>query len=157
MPFWQNIMYNYTRSMTFPGFSFALSRFVNVTEAEDSEPGGIFTLGSLSNSSFEGNLTFTEVPEGSESYWVIPMDGILFNGTAIEGTQGINTAIDTGTTLIGGPAEVVADLYSQIPGARQTEGEFAGSFWLVLLCCCIVLIIYQAIGHIHATRTLVLR
>jgi hypothetical protein len=38
------------------------------------------------------------------------------------------SAIDTGTTLVGGPSEYMADLYSLIPGASAGSGNFEGYY-----------------------------
>lgn len=37
-------------------------------------------------------------------------------------------AIDTGTTLVGGPAEAIARLYSTIPGSSPGTGQLAGYY-----------------------------
>ena len=37
-------------------------------------------------------------------------------------------AIDTGTTLIGGPSDAVKAIYSAIPGAQNLTGQMEG-FW----------------------------
>ena len=39
-----------------------------------------------------------------------------------------NVAIDTGTTLIGGPANIVQSLYEQIGGAFALDGEYEGYY-----------------------------
>lgn len=37
-------------------------------------------------------------------------------------------AIDTGTTLIGGPSEYIAEIYAQIPGSAPATGNFDGYY-----------------------------
>lgn len=37
-------------------------------------------------------------------------------------------AIDTGTTLIGGPSSIVADFYSKIPNSRKMTGSYANYY-----------------------------
>lgn len=37
-------------------------------------------------------------------------------------------AIDTGTTLVGGPSSMIASLYSQIPGSAAATGEYDGYY-----------------------------
>jgi hypothetical protein len=37
-------------------------------------------------------------------------------------------AIDTGTTLIGGPSAAVSAVYAQIPGSQQLAGSLAGFY-----------------------------
>lgn len=38
------------------------------------------------------------------------------------------SAIDTGTTLIAGPSEAVANVFQQIPGSQQLTGNLQGFF-----------------------------
>ncbi|GAA95525.1 uncharacterized protein L969DRAFT_45003 [Mixia osmundae IAM 14324] len=126
VPFWQNLVTSGT-NLSFPGFSFALTRFIN-TNASIIEPGGIFTLGTLANASYIGDINYNYIPTGMESYWLIPMDGLLLNGTNITSIQGPNVAIDTGTTLIGGPPDDIQAIYSQIPGAAAATGSYEGYY-----------------------------
>jgi hypothetical protein len=50
-----------------------------------------------------------------QGYWQVTLDGITLNGRQVfSATQAI---IDTGSTLILGPAEVVEAIYERIPGA----------------------------------------
>lgn len=37
-------------------------------------------------------------------------------------------AIDTGTTLVGGPASEVAEMFAQIPGSQPGTGNFNGYY-----------------------------
>ncbi|GAA6005461.1 hypothetical protein JCM10207_002989 [Rhodosporidiobolus poonsookiae] len=52
----------------------------------------------------------------------------FLNVTAWSSGQGQYAAIDTGTTLIGGPSDVVARLYGQVEGAKAATGQYAG-YW----------------------------
>lgn len=38
--------------------------------------------------------------------------------------QGAFAAIDTGTTLIGGPSQYIAEIFAQIPGSQAGSGNF---------------------------------
>lgn len=91
---------------------------------------GLFTFGRLSNESFTGNLTFIDIPSDEHSYWYIPMESIQLNSTNVTGIGSPNVAIDTGTTLIGGPSKAVANLYSLIPGAKEAPDDYSGEFSL---------------------------
>lgn len=68
------------------------------------------------------------MPEGSESYWVVPMTAITLNGTNITDLGTPNVAIDSGTTLIGGPSQVVENLYESIGGAYALDREYEGYY-----------------------------
>lgn len=37
-------------------------------------------------------------------------------------------AIDTGTTLVGGPSEIISDLYANIPGSAPGTGNHTGYY-----------------------------
>lgn len=39
-----------------------------------------------------------------------------------------SAAIDTGTTLVGGPAEVIAALYANVPGSAPGTGQWQGYY-----------------------------
>lgn len=128
-PLWQSLLSNSSYNFTFPGFTFALTRFINASApTSEVEPGGLFTLGTLNASLFTGDINFVAVPENLESYWLVPMDAINVNGTAIDmsGEATSNVAIDTGTTLLGGPPTQVQALYAQIPGSAAISGSYQG-------------------------------
>lgn len=44
-------------------------------------------------------------------------------------TTAANAAIDTGTTLIGGPADAIASIFGNIPGSTKGSGDYEG-YWL---------------------------
>lgn len=89
---------------------------------------GLFTLGTLSNESYTGEINYVDVPEGTESYWVVPMTAIALNGTNITDLGQPNVAIDSGTTLIGGPSQVVENFYESIGGAYALDREYEGYY-----------------------------
>lgn len=89
---------------------------------------GLFTIGVLSNDSFVGNITYIDIPPDELSYWHIPMDSIQVDGQNVTDIGTPSVAIDTGTTLIGGPSDDVASLYSQIPDAQQAGDGYEG-YW----------------------------
>lgn len=132
-PIWQSLIANASAyNITFPGFSFALTRYINITNASEIEHGGLFTLGTL-NASFIApgeSINYVSVPNGLQSYWLIPMDGIDVNSNSLDlgGQNTQNVAIDTGTTLIGGPAREVKQFYSHVPGSAPATGSYQGYY-----------------------------
>lgn len=52
------------------------------------------------------------------------------NGASIDVGSGSEAyaAIDTGTTLVGGPAAAISAIYSKIPGAQAGTGQLEG-YW----------------------------
>ena len=56
--------------------------------------------------------------------------GLTVNGNSVNLTSGSASyaAIDTGTTLVGGPNDAIAALYAQIPGSQALSGDNAGYY-----------------------------
>lgn len=135
VPWWQNLYQG--NALPFPGFAVSLSRFINVPNASSIEPGGSLTFGYLNSSLYSSEINYVPLPGGQESYWLVKMDQVAVNGTNVTswapaassgGTNGQEdmVAIDTGTTLIGGPRDVVANIYAHVPGARAATGAYTG-------------------------------
>ncbi|KAL8283138.1 hypothetical protein RQP46_005916 [Phenoliferia psychrophenolica] len=105
-------------------FSFAFTRFVNVASAySNTEPGGILTLGGVNTSLFTGSMNYVPITD-SGTYWLIPLQGITVGGSQVT-TDNDPVAVDTGTSLIGGPAAQIAAIYALIPNSRpvQIQGQ----------------------------------
>ncbi|GAA6064457.1 hypothetical protein JCM10212_004441 [Sporobolomyces blumeae] len=124
-PFWQNLFQ--ASVLPFPGFAVSLTRYNNVPNASAVEPGGSLTIGYLNASLYSSEINYVAIPSGMESYWVIPMDSVSVNGTNVSTTQQY-VAIDTGTTLIGGPRDVVSAIYDQVEGAQAATGRYSGYY-----------------------------
>ncbi|PLW24380.1 hypothetical protein PCASD_08390 [Puccinia coronata f. sp. avenae] len=118
MPFWQ--------SANISTFSFGMTRFCDVPFPREVEPGGVVMLGATDPNLYTGEINFTNVIE--EGYWAIKIDTVSINGEAIDSSQGNSAAIDTGTSLIGGPAEVVKKLFDKVAGARPGSGAYQGYY-----------------------------
>jgi hypothetical protein len=132
-PIWQSLMNNGSQSggnVSFPGFTFSLTRYINTTRPGEVEPGGLFTLGTLNSSLIAPGepINFISVPQNLQSYWLIPLDGLDVNGFPLNlnSQSSPNVAIDTGTTLIGGPANEVKQFYSQVVGSSPASGSYQG-------------------------------
>ncbi|GAA5976754.1 hypothetical protein JCM5350_007238 [Sporobolomyces pararoseus] len=128
-PFWQNLFA--ASVLPFPGFAVSLTRYNNISTAAAVEPGGSLTIGYLNASLYSSDINYVNIPSGMESYWVIPMDQVTVNGTNVTTTSTNNpqyVAIDTGTTLIGGPRDVVGNLYAQVEGAQAATGRYTGYY-----------------------------
>jgi hypothetical protein len=127
-PFWQNLWQ--AGVLPFPGFAFHLTRS-NDTAVNSVQPGGSVTFGYLNSSLFNSTINYVPIPAGLASYWLIAMDAVNVNGTNVTGVVGSSVAIDTGTTLIGGPPAVIKSLYSLVPGAQAATGAHAGESLLI--------------------------
>ncbi|KAG8906380.1 hypothetical protein FRC01_008037, partial [Tulasnella sp. 417] len=111
-----------------PLFAVAISRQVTNPAPLASEPGGSFTIGAVDPSLFTGEIDYIDIPNGWNTWWLSPLTGITIGGSVLQiGTQ--LAAIDTGTTLIGGPTNVVEAIYAQIPGVERGTGDSAGYYF----------------------------
>jgi cathepsin D len=74
-------------------------------------------IGGSNDKLFTGNITYTPVTQ--EGYWSVDMDSVNVNqGIVLDTTPCI---IDTGTSLVVGDPESVAQLYQAIPGAADAS------------------------------------
>ncbi|KNZ51326.1 hypothetical protein VP01_39g5 [Puccinia sorghi] len=117
-PFWE--------SANISTFSFGMTRFCDVPFPREVEPGGVVMLGATDRSLYTGEISYTNVL--NEGYWEIKMDAVSVNGKTLDGSQGNSAAIDTGTSLIGGPAELVKTLFDKVTGARPGSGAYQGYY-----------------------------
>ncbi|WFD21230.1 cathepsin D [Malassezia caprae] len=124
MPFWQILTVRHKLHDYL--FSFQLTtNFGSVKSTEEVNAGGVFTLGVLDSQQYSGELTWVPLAKGygpdGLGYWAIDIDKMSVNGRELRmGNMGI-AAIDTGTTLIGGPQRLVEQIHSIIPGARPLQ------------------------------------
>ena len=61
---------------------------------------------------------------------IVPSSALTVQGSAITLGSGKDSysAIDTGTTLIGGPESAIAEIYANIPDSSPETGEFDGYY-----------------------------
>lgn len=93
-------------------FGFWLDRNLN------SSSGGELVLGGTDSTHFDGDLTY--IPLTQETYWQVHMNGIKVSGSSSSYCSGgCNAILDTGTSLIAGPAAEIEKLNKQL-GATKT-------------------------------------
>ncbi|EGN95044.1 hypothetical protein SERLA73DRAFT_187322 [Serpula lacrymans var. lacrymans S7.3] len=123
-PFWQTLASS--NSWDSPLMSFQLTRFLNATNPQSLEPGGVFTMGYTNQSLYTGSIDYQNVI--SSSWWLLPLKTVTVQGTSIN-TNSAYAAIDTGTTNVGGPSDSIASIYAQIPGsAAITSDNYQGYY-----------------------------
>ncbi|KAJ7803471.1 aspartic peptidase A1 [Mycena olivaceomarginata] len=92
-------------------------------ELPDEEPGGSFTLGGTNSSLFQGDIEFLPMltTAGQATFWLLGVSEVTVQGTPLKIATGNDAlaAIDTGTTLIGGPTTDVENLWAQIKGSAK--------------------------------------
>jgi len=118
VPFWQALINN--NQLSAPEMSFWLSR--DPSNSQVLEPGGVFTLGGTNSTLYTGDIDFVDMPSGEPSFWLLTLSGLTANGNTVTISTGSNavSAIDTGTTLIGGPTADVAAFYAAIPNSAAS-------------------------------------
>lgn len=86
--------------------------------------------GSTNTSLYTGDIDYQDIPSSSVSYWTLPIKNLTVNSNSVSLPSGQSSyaAIDTGTTLIGGPASQVAALYAQIPNSVAGTGNYDGYY-----------------------------
>ena len=110
--------------------SFWLTRFINDNNAASEEPGGTLTLGGTNSSLYTGDIEFLSVSGPIPSYWLLELSSVTVQGKSVQVATGSSalSAIDTGTTLIGGPSTDVAAIWAAVPGSQPLSGQMAGFY-----------------------------
>jgi cathepsin D len=87
-------------------------------------------MGFVDSSLYTGDIDYVDIPGGRGTYWILPMTSLAVNGNSISLPSGTASysAIDTGTTLVGGPAAQIAALYAQIEGSTAGTGDLDGYY-----------------------------
>jgi len=125
-PFWLNLQE--TNQLREPIMSFQLNRFIDDDLAGVEEPGGTFTLGGTNSSLYQGEIEYLNV-SSTPSFWLLGLTKLTVNGLTVETTPtAAMSAIDTGTTLIGGPTTDVNNFWSAVPGAQRLTGQNQGFY-----------------------------
>ncbi|TCD66301.1 hypothetical protein EIP91_001547 [Steccherinum ochraceum] len=128
-PFWQQLVN--ANQLSSPEMAFWLTREIDDRNAQDDEPGGVFTLGGTNSSLFTGNIEFINMPSGTQpTFWLLEMSAVTVNNNSVSIPTGnaALSAIDTGTTLVGGPSQAVQAIFQAIPNSVALSGQMQGFF-----------------------------
>ncbi|KAI0335064.1 acid protease [Cubamyces sp. BRFM 1775] len=121
VPFWQALA-NGGQFAT-PEISFWLARHLDDVNPPDEQAGGVMTLGGTNSTLFTGDIEFIPLTTttGGPTFWMLEMSGATVQGKTVSIPTGdaALSAIDTGTTLIGGPSDAVRAIYEAIPGSAE--------------------------------------
>ncbi|KAK1232357.1 hypothetical protein PQX77_004521 [Marasmius sp. AFHP31] len=124
-PLWQALLNN--GELESPDMSFWMTRLRGTRNRQTEAPGGVMTLGGTNQTLFKGDIEFLNTV-GQPSFWLLNLRSLTMNGQniAISSSNALS-AIDTGTTLIGGPTDDVRKFYEAIPGF-DTVDDMPGFF-----------------------------
>jgi len=128
VPFWQNLAT--AGQLATLEMAFWLTRFRDDRHASEEEPGGSFTLGGTNSSLFQGDIEFIDLKgSGPLSFWLLSVSEVTVQGKTVKVATGnaALAAIDTGTTLIGGPTADVEAIWAAVPGSSKIK-EMPGYF-----------------------------
>jgi len=129
VPWWQALLN--ANDFSSPMFAFWITRFGDVPNASAEEPGGVLTLGGTNSSLFQGSIDYVDMPSGATpSFWLLSLTqlNVVGKSVAIGTGEDALTAIDTGTTLIGGPTADVQLFWQTVPGSQALTGENVGYY-----------------------------
>lgn len=145
-PLWQSLVRT-NGTLDAPLMAFQLTRYVNDSSVRTVEYGGTFTVGSTNTSLYTGDIDYHDIPSGSVGYWSIPLsstypsldqDQILVTLCEAISVQSMTlnlsasgsrlAAVDTGTTLVGGPPQLIQQMYATIPGSEPGTGHYNGYY-----------------------------
>ncbi|KAG8792407.1 hypothetical protein FRC17_008600, partial [Serendipita sp. 399] len=128
-PFWMRLAGAGIWDM--PLMSFCLTRFRGVDGASNLEHGGFFTMGGVNSSLYRGEIDYVPLSIGAGTYWELPLKNLTVQGASIPLPSGeiSHAAIDTGTTLLGGPASLIDLIAAQIPGSSPGTGNYTDYFF----------------------------
>uniref|UniRef100_A0A8H7XMX3 Peptidase A1 domain-containing protein n=1 Tax=Psilocybe cubensis TaxID=181762 RepID=A0A8H7XMX3_PSICU len=123
-PFWQALGPDQLSS---PELSFWLQRSDDARQVETA--GGVFTLGGRNTTLFSGDVEFLSIPVSQPTFWLQTLTSATVNGKSVSITSDTSlSAIDTGTTLIGGPSLDVAAIWAAVPGAKPANDDNPGFY-----------------------------
>lgn len=125
MPLWQTLASS--GAWDSPLFAVQLTRYTNDTQAQPLEPGGVLNLGYTNSSLYTGSIEYSDMTS-QPSFWEVPLTSVTVQGVSIPIGTSVAAAIDTGTSNIGAPSDVIKAIYDQIPNSKAASGSWAGYY-----------------------------
>lgn len=93
---------------------------IALNRAADGTNTGEIRFGSTDPDRFTGDISYTST--ANEEDWAIALDDMAYDGSKA-GVGGVSAYIDTGTSFIFGPEDLVKNLHSVIPGSKSSDGQ----------------------------------
>ncbi|KAI5933060.1 pepsin A [Manis javanica] len=85
------------------------------------QSGSVVMFGGIDTSYYTGNLNW--VPLSAEGYWQITVDSITMDGEIIACSESCQAIVDTGTSLLSGPSNAIANIQSYIGASEDSNGQ----------------------------------
>ena len=88
-------------------------------------------MGFTNSSYYTGDIEYTDLVNSEGSYWLLQISAITVQGNSVTLDSGSSSdaAIDTGTTLVGGPEDAIANIFAQIPNSEAGSGNYDGYYY----------------------------
>nr|XP_009667238.1 PREDICTED: pepsin A-like [Struthio camelus australis] len=86
----------------------------------DGKNGSFVMFGGIDDTYFTGNLSW--IPLSAETYWQIKVDSITMYGRPIACPYGCQSIVDSGTSLVAGPAAGINNIQYEIGAAQASNG-----------------------------------
>jgi Eukaryotic aspartyl protease len=83
---------------------------------------GELVLGGVDPAHYTGDFTYVSLK--SQTYWEITLEGMTVGTTSYVPAGGQNVIVDSGTSILTGPSDVVAQIAAQIGAKAIIEGEY---------------------------------
>ncbi|KAK0554481.1 hypothetical protein OC845_000742 [Tilletia horrida] len=83
--------------------------------------GGVISLGAPDSTYYSGSINYVSITE--QIYWTVKLGGVSVGGNSLSLGSNQEAVIDSGTSLIGAPNNVVQQFYSGIPNAQPVSGS----------------------------------
>lgn len=93
---------------------------VSLNRAADGNNDGEIKFGSPDEDRYEGDMMYTDVGS-DDGNWAIELDDAAYDGKSAD-VGGVLAYIDTGTTFIFGPEDLVKSFHGVIPDAESSDG-----------------------------------
>ncbi len=106
-----------------------ISFYYSLNPLEQSE----ITIGGVDSSKFQGPITYVDVIQGLEYYWLIKVDDIRLGKQSLGvcGDEGCRAAVDTGTSLLTAPSTDLVKLLNAMGDDCKNYREFPDLIFVI--------------------------
>ncbi|KAI7797825.1 putative pepsin A-like [Triplophysa rosa] len=85
------------------------------------QTGSVVMFGEIDSSYYSGTLNW--IPLSSKTYWQISVDSVTINGQVVACSGGCQAIVDTGTSLLVGPASDISNMNSWVGASTSQNGD----------------------------------
>ncbi|XP_057212710.1 pepsin A-like [Triplophysa rosa] len=89
--------------------------------SSNAQTGSVVMFGEIDSSYYSGTLNW--IPLSSKTYWQISVDSVTINGQVVACSGGCQAIVDTGTSLLVGPASDISNMNSWVGASTSQNGD----------------------------------